>query len=342
MRILFTSYVFAPSLGGIETVSALLAPEFVRAGHEVIFVTKTRQTDEVKRPFEVVRNPGPWRMLQLTRWCDVFFQNNISLEMAWPLLLLRRPWVIAHHTWLSRAGVPVNWQSRLKISLLRFGYNATISRPITDSLPVPSVIVGNPYASDNFKLLPEVSRDRDLVYLGRLVSDKGIDVLIKALAKLRHQGLRPRLTIVGSGPELPSLQALAQQLEVAGQIDFVGSKTGKELKEILNAHRIMVIPSLWPEPFGLVALEGIACGCALVASRIGGLSEAVGPCAITFEPGVIMSLAEALKKALTQPGIREKLQSKAKEHLAQFAPADVAQRYLRLFERAVQDAKKRK
>lgn len=342
MRILFTSYVFAPNLGGIETVSALLAPEFVRAGHEVVLVTKTRQTDQVTRPYEVVRNPSILRMLRLTRWCDVFFQNNISLELAWPLLLMRKPWVIAHHTWLSRAGVPVNWESHLKISLLRYAHNATISRPITDSLPVPSVIVGNPYASDNFKLMPEVPRDRDLVYLGRLVSDKGIDVLVKALAELRHQGLRPRLTIIGSGPEMPSLQAMAERLEVAGQIDFVGPKTGKELEQILNAHKIMVIPSLWPEPFGLVALEGIACGCALVASRIGGLSEAVGPCAITFEPGVIMSLADALKKVLTQPGIREELQSKAQEHLAQFAPADVAQRYLRLFEQAVEDAKKRK
>jgi glycosyltransferase involved in cell wall biosynthesis len=46
-------------------------------------------------------------------------------------------------------------------------------------------------------------------------------------------------------------------------VDFVGTKTDHELVKLLNTHQIMVVPSLWNEPFGLVALEGVACGCVL-------------------------------------------------------------------------------
>src|ERR1700749_4757419 len=98
MKILLTTYIFSPKVGGIETVSALLATEFVRAGHEVKLVTKTEEKDGIERPFEVIRAPSPTELIELTRWCDIFFQNNISLEMAWPLLLVRRPWVVSSQT----------------------------------------------------------------------------------------------------------------------------------------------------------------------------------------------------------------------------------------------------
>ena len=151
MRILITSYVFSPSLGGIETVSALLATEFARAGHEVKLVTKTRKDDGRSWPFEVVRAPNVQAMLKLTRWCDIFFQNNISLELAWPLLLLKRPWVVAHHAPLNYAE---KTKFRFKSFLLRFATNIAISRSIADMLPGSSTIVGDPYGADVFKLRP--------------------------------------------------------------------------------------------------------------------------------------------------------------------------------------------
>ena len=52
-------------------------------------------------PFEVIRDPSARKLCELVQWCELFFHNNISLRMAWPLLLIRRPWVIAHHTWIS-------------------------------------------------------------------------------------------------------------------------------------------------------------------------------------------------------------------------------------------------
>ncbi len=110
MKILLSSYVFSPSIGGIETVSALLAPEFVKAGHEVILITHTQKEERTAWPFPVERRPGFRRMIELVRWCDVYFQNNISLSYAWPLLWIRKPWVIAHHTWLGRYQGDHDWK----------------------------------------------------------------------------------------------------------------------------------------------------------------------------------------------------------------------------------------
>ncbi len=336
MKILLTSYVFAPSIGGIETVSALLAPEFVRAGHEVKLVTKTATEDSVSRPYEVIRNPSPSRFMELTRWCDVFFQNNISLEMAWPLLFIRRPWVVSHHTWLDLAST---WKVQMKKRLLRFARHAAISRPIADSLSVPSTLVGNPYDPETFHLWPGIERDRELVYLGRLVSDKGIDLLVDALAELRQRGLTPRLSIIGAGPELYALRERAERLQVSSQIEFVGSKTGLELAKMLNAHLVMVIPSRWAEPFGVVALEGIACGCVIVASQNGGLLEAVGPCGRMVETGNLADLTHALQELLMRPQLHQELLREAPQHLAQFTPGHVASLYLNLFSEAMQKQK---
>ena len=336
MKILISSYVFSPSVGGIETVSALLAPEFVKAGHEVILVTKTEEEDHIDWPFQVIRNPNPAKMFSLVHWCDAYFQNNISLYFAWPLLLIRRPWIIAHHTWIGRLYPHGDWKGQLKRLLLRFGHNATVSRAVANEIPVPSAIVGNPYSDHVFTRMPNVVRDKELVYLGRLVSDKGIDLLIKAMVDLRNRGITPRLTIIGSGDEEPALRKLAEDLGISEQIDFTGSKGPEEIACLLNAHYVLVVPSRWPEPFGIVALEGIATGCVIVASQSGGLPDVVGPCGITFEMGDKMALNEALYNVLTQPDLRQNLLKESQSHLDQFKPATVAAKYLKLISHAIE------
>jgi glycogen(starch) synthase len=334
MKILLSSYVFAPSIGGIETVSALIAPEFIKAGHEVVLITLTRKDDGVERPYPVIRNPSPRKLLELVRWCDVYFQNNISLLLAWPLLLVRRPWVVAHHTWIRPFGERYTLRARLKTFLLRYSHNATISRAIADRIETPSTIVGNPYSDQVYRHRPEIARDWELVYLGRLVSDKGVDTLIHALLQLRRWGLTPRLTIIGSGSEEKSLRQLARNLRVDGQIAFVGSKQPEEISRILNGHQILVVPSRMPEPFGIVVLEAIASGCVVVASRAGGLPDAVGKCGITYEISDLQALTNALQIVLTQPDMREEILRNADEHLANFRPMVVAQKYLGVFEQA--------
>src|ERR1700758_4517447 len=94
MKILISSPAFAPDIGGIETVSALLAEEFSKLGHEVVVVTQSG--GDAIFPFRVVRRPSPGTLIGLVNWCDVFWQNNLSLRTVWPALFLRRKIVVTH------------------------------------------------------------------------------------------------------------------------------------------------------------------------------------------------------------------------------------------------------
>jgi glycogen(starch) synthase len=328
MKILLTSLLFAPSIGGIETVSMLLAKEFVAAGHSVKVATMTPGEEQPAYPFEVLRKPSLSQLAEAARWCDIFFQSNISLPLAAPLLRVRRPWFIVHHTWIPETG----WNNRLKRFLLGFGHSISISQAVAKSLPVNSEIIPNPYDATLFRPITSVPRTGDLVALGRLVSDKGFDLLVQALAVLRQEGYRPALTIIGDGPERSNLVKQASELNVSDQIAFVGAMTGLDLATELNRHRIAVIPSRWKEPFGLVALETIACGCVPVGSKEGGLSDAIGPCGVTFPNGDVKALAAALSRLLKTPELLLQYRQHMEGHLDKHRPSAVAANYLRLFE----------
>jgi len=96
----------------------------------------------------------------------------------------------------------------------------------------------------------------------------------------------------------------------------------------LNEARILVVPSLWNEPFGIVALEGIACGLAVVGSAGGGLPEAIGPCGLTFPNGDAAALAARLAELLRRPGRIGELLAAAPAHLARHNPTAAARAYL--------------
>ena len=333
MKILISSHFFYPQVGGTETVGRLLAEEFAAAGHQVRVVTTTAETDARTFPFELLRRPSPLQLLRAVQWCDVYFHNNISLQTAWPLLFVRRPWLIAHHVWIPR-GRQVGWRVRaagaVKRWVIRRARSVSISRAVAEHIGVPSEIIPNPYQDDVFNLMSGVERDRELVFVGRLVSDKGVDLLIHALALLRKRGLTPRLTVAGSGPEEAALRELARTEGVAPQVNFAGPHTGADLARILNAHQVIVIPSRWAEPFGLVALEGIACGCVPVGSEQGGLAEAIGPGGLTFENSSVSGLALKLQEALCDAGLRDRLLANAKEHLLPHSRKAVGEAYLRV------------
>jgi glycosyltransferase involved in cell wall biosynthesis len=334
MRILVYSPAFLPQVGGLEINTANLAERFQRAGHEVAVVTTTAGPEN-GLPYRVVRNPSPGELLRWTLWCDVFHQANVSLRGLWPLLLVRRPWVVSHHSWYCQSDGRITWRDRLKRWLLRFAASSiAVSQAVADDLAAPSLVIPNPYRDDLFRRLPGVERTEDLVFLGRLVSDKGVDILLDALARLVAEGLRPRLTVIGEGPEAPRLREQAARLGLSERVDFLGTRTGEELVEILNRHRILAVPSRYNEPFGIVALEGIACGCVVVGSQGGGLKDAIGPCGDTFRNGDAADLARVLGHRLRHPELDVPCHEQAAAHLARHTSAGVAAAYLREMETA--------
>jgi glycogen(starch) synthase len=335
VKILFSSYLFDPSVGGIESVSKILVQKFAAAGEEVHVITQSVGDPIRDANYRLTRRPSIGELFRLLRCCDLFFQNNISLRSLIPALLLRKTTLIAHQTWLQNVRGGIGWQNWLKQALLRFVTNVAISKAVADRLSAHSFVIGNPYDDAVFHPMPEVARDRTIIFVGRLVSDKGVDLLFQALDLLKRDGLSPDLTIVGSGPEEVSLQKLVVALGLDRQLTFAGQKSGTELARILNRHLILTVPSRWAEPFGVVALEGIACGCVVVGSENGGLREAIGPCGLTFENGNAAALAAQLKRLINEPETRTKFSRAAAEHLANFRSDAVAGAYLQVMRKMV-------
>jgi glycosyltransferase involved in cell wall biosynthesis len=238
---------------------------------------------------------------------------------------------VSHHSWYCRADGHIAWQDRLKRFLLRYAAaSIAVSQAVADDLATPAVVIPNPYRDYLFRLVPGIERTEELAFVGRLVSDKGVDVLLNALAILGQEGLAPRLTLIGEGPEAPRLREQARSLGLADRIDFQGTLVGEELVTALNRHRILVVPSRYNEPFGIVALEGIACGCVVVGSAGGGLAEAIGPCGRTFRNGDAADLARVLGEVLRYPERDGDHLRHAREHLALHTSERVAASYSRV------------
>jgi glycogen(starch) synthase len=324
MRILVCSIPFAPSIGGIQTISEILVGRFHSAGHETRLVTQTPSSIPDTAAYQIIRRPTARALLQQVRWAEVVLHNNISLRFAWPLLMARRPWVIAHHMWSPRTGA-----GRLKHFATRFATNLAVSRAMARSLSVPAAIVPNAYADDLFTSYPDARRARDLVFLGRLVPSKGVPVILDALAALHSQGQTRKLTLIGGGPEESRLREQVRRLRLEEHVLFAGFKQGTALVELLNQHRICIAPSVDDEPFGIVALEAIACGLIPIVADSGGLPDAVGPCGLVVPKSDSAALAEAIWR-LDDEALRARLRAPAQAHLKLHSPDAIAQAYLRV------------
>ncbi len=335
MKILIYSPSFYPNIGGLETIISTLATEFSRQGHLVRLVSSTPNQDAEQFNFEVIRQPNPARLIKLMRWCDLYFQGCISLKGIFPLLFAPKPLIATHQTWYRRPDGKKSWQDYLKKLVSMFATNIAVSNAIAKEIPSSSTIIPNSYQTDTFHLMPEVKRDKELVFLGRLVSDKGVNLLLQALRNLQEQSLTPKLTIIGTGEEENNLRQQAKDLNIAQQVDFAGVKVGQDLTKLLNAHQIMVVPSLWSEPFGIVALEGIACGCVVVGSEKGGLKDAIGECGVTFPNGDVAALTQVLAKLLINPDRLTNYRQKAEEHLTRHQQTEIAKAYIKVFEEAI-------
>jgi glycosyltransferase involved in cell wall biosynthesis len=336
MKILIYSMVYSPSIGGTETATRLLAIGLKQMGHEVKIITDSQGQSPYNDGLEIHRGISAGDYLRLVSWCDVFIHSNISLRHAWPLLIHRRPWIVIHHT----RDTEKTWINRLKQCATGFATNLVVSKFMADSLQAPSIVVKNPYADDVFRVEPGVTRERDLVVVGRFLEDKGFQVAIEALHLLRQRGFsKTGMTIVGDGPYHAQLDALVEKLGLQSAIEFTGIKLSEELVKIFNHHKILIVPSLTPETFGLVAVEGMASGCLVIGSDVGSLRETIGPCGLTFKAGDAKALADLVQAHLEHPEAHETYTQAAPAHLAQFERARIIPSIANCIEKAVADWK---
>ena len=165
-------------------------------------------------------------------------------------------------------------------------------------------------------------------FVGRTGREKAPDLLLKAALQLADQGLAFALQIVGSNhwdgftldEYQQELKTLAQQLEARGvAVNFTGHVSRNELPSVLRHAHINVIPSRWDEPFGMVTLEGMACGLATIASATGGTPEVVGDAALLFERDNVAELAAQLQLLIEKDALRREYAHKGVARASEFS-----------------------
>lgn len=324
--VVFTPW-FLPHRGGVETTVDLLARELAAAGCPVtVLTTYADDGPEPPRPFRVLRRPGVAAAWRAVRHADVVLMLGPSLRFLGLPLLQRKPLVINHFSWIDWRPRPAT--TALQRFLARAACNVAPSADLANH--VGGTMMPNPFDDAVFREYPDVPRDRDLVFLGRLTQDKGLAVLFEALRLLRDGDAARRLTVIGGGPDRAALEQRAVELGVDDAVRWLGVLSGEPLARELARHRTVVVPSLCREAFGIVVLEGLACGCEIVCSDHGGLPEAAGGLAELCPPGNVARLAAALRAARARGAPSP---TRRDAHLAQFRAAIATRSYLDLFRR---------
>ena len=177
-----------------------------------------------------------------------------------------------------------------------------------------------------------------LAYAGRLAPEKGVGTLLKAFALMRPSVPGVRLWIAGEGPEEAALRRLAADLGIAEHVDFLGALSRTALEDRFGAAWVQVVPSQWDEPFGMVAIEAMMRGTAVVATNSGGLRDIVRP-GVTgslVPPGDVDALAAALRTLARDRALCERLGAAGREvALAQYTIAAYADRMEAIYDRLV-------
>ncbi|HET9984421.1 MAG TPA: glycosyltransferase [Longimicrobiales bacterium] len=160
---------------------------------------------------------------------------------------------------------------------------------------------------------------------GRLVPEKGVDVLVEALARLPDV----RLLLLGAGPERPRLEAQARAAGVAGRVRFAGRIGSLDMPAWLRALDVLALPSRttrrWSEQFGRILVEAMACAVPVVASDSGEIRHVVGDAGILVAEGDAASLAAAVAPLAADPCRRAELAARGRERvLARFTHERIA------------------
>jgi glycosyltransferase involved in cell wall biosynthesis len=142
------------------------------------------------------------------------------------------------------------------------------------------------------------STRRRVVFAGRLVREKGVEILIRAAREVDAE-----FVICGDGRLREPLSRLAQRTGVAGRVAFRGWLSSEQLAQELADASLVAIPSIWPEPFGLVGIEALAAGRPVIASDTGGIGDWLddGVSGLCVKPGDPHALARALNELLADP-----------------------------------------
>jgi glycosyltransferase involved in cell wall biosynthesis len=155
-------------------------------------------------------------------------------------------------------------------------------------------------------------------YVGRLVEEKGLLVLLGATSQLKSAGYQFRLKFIGEGPQGALLEEMVGRLGLGDFVTFTGSLQGDILRNELADVAAVVMPSIWEETAGLAAIEQMMRGRLVIASDIGGLGEVVDGVGLKFAAGDTVELTSCLRRVLDDPSLVEVFGKKARQRALRF------------------------
>lgn len=200
------------------------------------------------------------------------------------------------------------------------------------------VSVVSPGVAPGFFAGPGRVRRTGILYVGRLVAEKGLGTLIEAIGEVSRSSAQ-ELTVVGHGPARQSFESLAQDLGVV--VRWRGSIPRDEVAALMRGAAIVAVPSTMPEGLGLTAVEGLASGAIVVSTTSGALGESVieGRTGFTAQSGDVASLSQALCRALAaaeRPETRQVLRREGLLVADQHQADRAARRLVKAYERTMQ------
>lgn len=164
-------------------------------------------------------------------------------------------------------------------------------------------------------------------YTGRLVKEKGVDLLLRALAGLSGDW---RLKLLGSGPDKLRLEGIANKLGIGDRVCFEPPRPSSSMPAFYQELDLCVLPSVtrpnWKEQFGRVLIEAMACQVPVIGSDCGEIPHVIGNAGLVFPEGDVVSLRSKIENLQSDPALRRELGKRGRERvLEQFSQARVAQ-----------------
>jgi glycosyltransferase involved in cell wall biosynthesis len=182
-------------------------------------------------------------------------------------------------------------------------------------LPIRRIqVIPNGVDASEFCLSSEWPNDDGyILFVGRLVAQKGVDLLLQAFSVILRRWPQSHLIILGDGDLELYFKRMVRYLGIGHRVRFVSWQTGPALVRFFQGSQAVVVPSYY-EPFGMVALEAMACGRPVIVSEVGGLSEIVedGIQGYFIPPGDYLELARRLSSLISSPRQRQEMGASAR------------------------------
>ncbi len=256
---------------------------------------------------------------------------------------------------LPKSNYPLKWKLHTVVKLAKLATrfltalvvdrHTACSQFLADSHSFPWKVetLYNPIQAQDqgaHKTVNELSKPHSFVYVGRLNSDKGVDLLLKATQLLQAQNKDFRVLIIGDGGEVKALRDLAAALDISNCVEFLGNYSQPKILPIVRSSLALVAPSRWQEPAGYVVLEASSVATCSIAANVGGLPEMAGSHNFLCERENVEELAAAMRVCLDCPQDAIERGKRATEYVREkFSPAQTVDQLIQIYRELSPDFK---